>query len=108
MLSEKRWNEILKIVEQQKSVSVTELTERLNTSESTIRRDLTVLDKKGLLNKVHGGATSLAMGYAGRDDEVEYRENMNREEKTRIARYAAELIQSDDLFFWMPARPQRE
>lgn len=36
-----------------------ELTEVLDTSESTIRRDLTTLHKKGSLIKVHGGVTVL-------------------------------------------------
>lgn len=46
MLAEERFNRILNIVEEKKSVTVTELTELLDTSESTIRRDLTTLDKR--------------------------------------------------------------
>ena len=38
MLAEERFNRILNIVEEKKSVTVTELTELLDTSESTIRR----------------------------------------------------------------------
>ena len=56
MLAEERFREILKIVNQKKTVTVTELTELLDTSESTIRRDLTQLHKRGALVKVHGGA----------------------------------------------------
>ena len=41
MLAEERFREILKIVNEKKTVTVTELTELLDTSESTIRRDLT-------------------------------------------------------------------
>ena len=40
MLTEKRYDVILKLLEKKKSVTVTELKEILNTSESTIRRDL--------------------------------------------------------------------
>lgn len=53
MLAEERFREILKIVNE-KTVTVTELTELLDTSESTIRRDLTQLHKRGALLKVHG------------------------------------------------------
>lgn len=45
MLAEERFREILKIVNEKKTVTVTELTELLDTSESTIRRDLTQLHR---------------------------------------------------------------
>ena len=54
MLAEERFNRILNIVEEKKRVTVTELTALLDTYESTIRRDLTKLDKRKKLMKVHG------------------------------------------------------
>jgi Transcriptional regulators of sugar metabolism len=102
MLSEKRFFEILKIVNDKKSVTVQELTELLNTSESTIRRDLTVLHNEGKLKKVHGGATAIGMNYYMKDDEVAYRQDLNMEEKRRIAKYAASLIREND-FVYMDA-----
>lgn len=66
MLAEERFREILKIVNEKKTVTVTELTELLDTSESTIRRDLTQLHKRGALLKVHGGATVLNGAYTTR------------------------------------------
>ena len=100
MLLEKRLEEILKLVEKNGSVTVQELTEHLQASESTIRRDLCLLDEEGRLNKVHGGATAINAYYAsGKDVEVEYRKNLNREEKTAIARYAASLIKPGDLVY---------
>ena len=50
MLTEERFAEILRMLGEEKSVTVQELTERLATSESTIRRDLTALAEKGLLS----------------------------------------------------------
>ena len=74
MLLEKRLEEILKLVEENGSVTVQELTERLKASESTIRRDLYLLDEEGKLNRVHGGATAINAFYASaRDVEVAYR-----------------------------------
>lgn len=58
MLTEERYSIILERVKQNKSVKLLELCELLKASESTIRRDLTVLDERGLLKKVHGGAIS--------------------------------------------------
>ena len=56
MLTEERHAIILDTINRQHSVRLNELCELLGTSESTIRRDLTALDEKGLLTKVHGGA----------------------------------------------------
>ena len=58
MLTVERFAEILRMLGEEKSVTVQELTERLATSESPIRSDLTALAEKGLLVKVHGGATA--------------------------------------------------
>jgi len=55
MLTEKRYEDILKLVDQQRTVTVTNLSERLGASESTIRRDLLALDRMGKLVRVHGG-----------------------------------------------------
>ena len=52
MLTEQRYDIILKLLEERKSVTVTELRELLDASESTVRRDITALDKAGKLTKV--------------------------------------------------------
>ena len=59
MLTEQRYEIILGMLEEQRSVTVTELKELLDTSESTVRRDITALDKAGKLTKVFGGAVAL-------------------------------------------------
>ena len=57
MLAEERFALILNLLAEKRTATVQELCEALNASESTIRRDLTELDRQGRLNKVHGGAT---------------------------------------------------
>lgn len=99
MLGEQRQQAILEVVEQQKSVTVQELMKLLDISESTIRRDLNTLDKEGRLVKVHGGAMAIGGSYHSKDDAIEYRKEINREEKTRIARYAAALIEEQDVVY---------
>ena len=47
MLAEERFARILSILEESGSVTVAELMERLDASESTIRRDLNSLDARG-------------------------------------------------------------
>ena len=57
LLAEERFAMILDLLAQKRSATVLELCDALDASESTIRRDLTQLDRQGLLKKVHGGAT---------------------------------------------------
>ncbi|MGL4573133.1 MAG: DeoR/GlpR family DNA-binding transcription regulator [Clostridium sp.] len=99
MISEERFERILKLLEEKNTVTVTELVEKLNTSESTIRRDLNFLDKENKLKKVHGGATSLDVVYDTKDDEVFIRQGLNVDEKVRIAKYAASLIEENDFVY---------
>lgn len=100
MLTEERYSIILEQVKQKKSVTLTELCELLGASESTVRRDLTALDEKGLIKKVHGGAISTddrSLNLVERD--VEAKSKLFTEEKIAIARYAASLIDDGDLVF---------
>lgn len=99
MLTEERQKEIVKIVEEKEAVTVLELVQLLDTSESTIRRDLTVLDKKKQLKKVHGGATKLQKEFLGMEYDVPTKVNLHQEEKDKIARYVAKMIEKDDMIF---------
>ena len=59
MFAGQRQDEIIRIVEKKGSVTLKELVDELGTSESTIRRDLTELDRNGALRKVFGGAVAI-------------------------------------------------
>lgn len=99
MLAEERFSEILKLVNEYKTITVQELTELLDMSESTIRRDLTTLHKKGKLIKVHGGATAVNMAQYTRDESVAVRQDLNIDEKVQIGKYASSLIEKDDFVY---------
>ncbi len=100
MLSEERHKLILEKVKNESVVYLNDLVKYLNTSESTIRRDLIALDKAGLLKKVQGGATALKdISINTLDDIVENRKSLNMEEKFKIAKYAASLIKDNDLVY---------
>ena len=100
MLAEERFARILSILEESGSVTVAELMERLDASESTIRRDLNNLDARGQLIKVHGGAMMKdAASYRTQDDDVQLRKERNVEQKVVIARYAAHLISDYDVVY---------
>ncbi|MGN0521748.1 MAG: DeoR/GlpR family DNA-binding transcription regulator [Eubacterium sp.] len=99
MLTQQRQAKILEILKEQGSVTVTRLTELLNSSESTIRRDLVALSNAGKLNKVHGGATAINQEFIRLEDNIEEKLTKHINEKSEIARYAAEQIHNDDFVF---------
>ena len=97
MLNEERKRIILDITNERKSITIIELMEILDASESTVRRDLSDMDKKGLLKKVHGGAISLNNDILTEDESVEQRSDLNSSSKREIAKYAASLIKDNDV-----------
>ncbi len=99
MLTEKRFEEIVNLVNEKGNVTVQELKDIFQISESTIRRDLTVLHENGKLIKVFGGAIALENSIFTRDIRVDERKQLNREEKIKIAQYAASLIREDDFVY---------
>ena len=99
MLTEQRYEMILNLLEENKSVTVTQIKELLHISESTARRDITALHQAGKLIKVFGGAVALEGEVISREPTVQQKENVNKEQKIRIAKYAASLIEPDDFVF---------
>ncbi len=99
MLTEERHSIILDMINNRKSITVSELCEILKTSESTIRRDLNTMAEKGLLNKVHGGAIALNDTLEAVKHDVEEKSKLYIEEKSAIARYAAALIEDGDFVY---------
>ena len=84
---QQRQTKILNILSRKKKVTVAELSEELKISEVTVRKDLSALEKNGLLNREHGYATMKS------SDDVRNRLSINYEIKKLIAIKAAEKIQ---------------
>lgn len=57
MKAEARRSTIIDLLERERTVSVDALSSRFAVSEVTIRKDLRQLEERGLLQRVHGGAT---------------------------------------------------
>ncbi len=68
---------------------VSELTQSLGVSDMTIRRDLDVLARHGLIEKVHGGATATS---STNEPGFETKQLQERREKLAIARTAAAFV----------------
>ena len=91
MLTEQRFERILERLKVKKSITVAEITEDLGISESTARRDITALDKAGKLTKVFGGAVAAEHTYEMKEPTVAQKVNVRKEEKIKIAQYAADM-----------------
>lgn len=91
MLARHRQSLILQAVRNDGSARVSDLTQQLGVSDMTIRRDLEVLAKDGLVEKVHGGAV-LPGSHAGHEPGFEDKLVLERPEKNTIARAAASLV----------------
>ena len=99
MLAEERLARIVDAVAQRGTATVSELAAELETSESTIRRDLDKLDQAHRLVKVHGGATTLEGALITRDLTPAERYGLHVDEKRAIAAHAASLVGPDDFVY---------
>ncbi|EON78768.1 Transcriptional repressor of aga operon [Lunatimonas lonarensis] len=75
-------------------VSVAELSKELNVTMVTVRKDLRILEGKGLLYRTHGSATPAAP-YVN-DRPVDEKKLVHVDQKTRIAQKAASFLQDSD------------
>ena len=99
MLAEERFALILDLLAEKRTATVQELCEALNASESTIRRDLTELDRQGRLNKVHGGATLPNSQFLADEPTMAAKESLAVSQKQSIAEAAAALITAEDFVY---------
>ena len=88
-----RQQQILKILEKETFTTVQQLADSTFTSPSSIRRDLTVLQKQGLVSRTHGGATLRASGVQA--PALHSRMSKNVSEKRKIAKTASSLLHDD-------------
>lgn len=59
MITDERYAKIVEITNSRGFISTRELAQKLNVTETTIRRDCDELSKKNLIIRVHGGAKSI-------------------------------------------------
>jgi DeoR family transcriptional regulator, carbon catabolite repression regulator len=95
MLKEERFSHILKTIKKKGKVFYETLSEDLNISEDTVRRDIESLHNNGLLFKVRGGAISISKNPLSFQDRSRYLP----EEKELIALKAQQLIKKGQTIF---------
>lgn len=96
MVKNQRHDLILETLNESGFATVKELMVRTQYSSATIHRDLIELEHKGLIRRSTGGAEALSRNTY---PSLPSRYDHQREEKLRIARAAAELVQDGDSVF---------
>ncbi len=89
-----RHRKILELLKLNGIVSVNNLSQQLNVSSVTIRKDLGLLEEKKLLYRSHGGAIQRDPYIANRH--VQEKEKQFPEEKKRIGMKAVEMLKPND------------
>lgn len=97
MLSLERQEEILEILNKNKSATVEELAAELFVSGATVRRDLRAMEKQGLIKRSHGGA--MPFKSSAEESAFAIREQENTQAKRTIANLAVKLIKNGDSVF---------
>jgi DeoR/GlpR family transcriptional regulator of sugar metabolism len=102
---------ILTALQQTGSVSVEELSKQLDVSVVTVRRDLDALESQGLLRRTHGGAISIEpFFYEPFRNDRSFQAQVEKlaDEKRRIGRAAAALIQEGEVIALTPGTTSTE
>ena len=94
MLAIERQRKILESAKKQGAVRTQELSSVLKVTEETVRRDLDMLARQGLLHRTHGGATEVSMLI--HELPQSEREGRQAAEKTAIAKLAVKHIQPNE------------
>lgn len=97
MFTIERHEEIMNILERDKSISVNKLSKLLYVSAPTIRRDLSILEEQGKVLRTHGGV--VLREAAEKEIPLMYREEQNSRSKQVIAEKAARLISDGNVIF---------
>lgn len=94
MLNRVRQQHIMRLLGEREAVHIAELADQFGVSEVTIRRDLRALEGKHQIERTRGGAL---LGHRELAEvSLSEREVVNREEKQRIGRAAAQYVRNGD------------
>ena len=91
-----RRERIVALLREQGSVQIPTLAERFHVSTQTLRKDLNFLDDKGVCTRSSGGAILKRGALSPTEQAIEVKRALYADEKMRIGKSAAALIESDD------------
>jgi len=99
MIAEQRRQEILRLIEEQGSIRISNLGKFFNVTDMTIRRDIDHLSELGLVKRVHGGAVSESNGNIDLATTFLKRNSEYKPEKERIGLKAQDYVEEDQILF---------
>ena len=87
-----RLGDIVSYLQKKQRATTKELSNQFGVTEQTIRNDLSFLEKEEKVIRVHGGAKIT-------ENETKFDDRLteNVEEKRRLGKYAATLVEEDDI-----------
>ena len=95
MYQQERMDEIMKILKEYNYVTVDYLVKEIKYSPASIRRDLTLLEKQGLITRSYGGVTYKDANISP----FRFRQHSMKTAKNAIAKKAATLVKNGDVVF---------
>lgn len=93
MYAEERRRQIASLTAVEGRVNVTELSSRFNVTAETVRRDLAILDREGVVHRVHGGAVA-TQSFQTTEFPLDARRRSAQSAKNAIARAALAYLPS--------------
>ena len=97
-MNQTRRNKIVELLEEKGAITNDELMSTFNISIETVRRDLSYLEKAGLVERVYGGATKRR--FMSVEPNYVSREKCNEKEKIAIAKEVGDFINPNDTVFF--------
>ncbi|MCK8486450.1 DeoR/GlpR family DNA-binding transcription regulator [Paenibacillus sp. MBLB2552] len=94
MLAADRKRRIVEYVRQYRTATVAMLAAEFNVHSATIRRDLAEIEQEGALRRTHGGV--IMEQWTHDEPSFQERRNQHLEEKIRIGRHAASLVEDGE------------
>ena len=101
LFAEERRKLLLERIEAAGTLSNAEVAETFNVSMLTIRRDLELLERDGLIRRIYGGAQHISVPLieASRSTDFQQRAQQNLDLKERIGKLAAETVTDGETIF---------
>ena len=99
MFREERIKQIVEHLEQDGKVNVLTLKEQFNVSDMTIRRDLKLLEDRGVIERTHGGALLSKVNRNRIEPPIIERMRSMADEKKKIAEYISKLVGEGETIF---------
>ena len=95
MYQQERMDEIVRLLKKYHYVTVDYLVKEICYSPASIRRDLTILEKQGMVTRSYGGVTLRDANTSP----FRFRQHSMKIEKNAMAKKAADLVQEGDVVF---------